>query len=189
MLFYLFSAEELRHILERLGYSLPPQIIPRTVEYYLARTSHGSTLSRLAHAWVLARTDRKASWSLFTRALDADLADTQGGTTREGVHIGAMAGTADMVLRCYCGIETRHDLLRLHPVLPAELREAEFTISYRGQPVIVNVTHARVRLDLPPSTADPIRVSVEGIERVLDAGGCWEVPLTSSTGTVAISAR
>ena len=69
------------------------------------------------------------------------------------------------------------------------MREAEFTISYRGQPVIVNVTHARVRLDLPPSTADPIRVSVEGIERVLDAGGCWEVPLTSSTGTVAISAR
>lgn len=186
MLFYLFSAEELRHILERLGYSLPPQIIPRTVEYYLARTSHGSTLSRLAHAWVLARTDRKASWSLFTRALDADLADTQGGTTREGVHIGAMAGTADMVLRCYCGIETRHDLLRLHPVLPAELQEAEFTVSYRGQPLTVTVTHTQIRLDSHPSTADPIRVSVEGIEGVLEAGRSWVVPLADTAGPVRI---
>lgn len=183
MLFYLFSAEELRHVLERLDYRLPPESIPRTVEYYLARTSHGSTLSRLAHAWVLARTDRKASWSLFTRALDADLADTQGGTTREGVHIGAMAGTADMVLRCYCGIETRQDMLRLHPVLPAELPAAEFTISYRGQPLTVSVTHTGVRLRLHPSTAGPIRVDIEGNERVLEAGQTWEVPLGAAPHT------
>ncbi|MBF6209714.1 beta-phosphoglucomutase family hydrolase [Nocardia puris] len=177
MLFYLFSAEELRHVFERLGYALPPELIPRTVRYYLARTSHGSTLSRLAHAWVLARTDRAASWTLFTRALDADLADTQGGTTREGVHIGAMAGTADMVLRCYGGIETRHDMLRLHPVLPVELREAEFTIAYRGQLLGVRVTHTEVRLDLHPSSAEPIRVCVEDEERVLGAGQSWTVPL------------
>ncbi|WP_084759807.1 beta-phosphoglucomutase family hydrolase [Nocardia mangyaensis] len=183
MLFYLFSAEELRHVLERLGYSLPPDIVPRTVEYYLARTSHGSTLSRLAHAWVLARTDRAASWSLFARALEADLSDTQRGTTREGVHLGAMAGTADMVLRCYCGIETWHDVLRLHPVLPAELPEVEFTISYRGQPVTVSVTHTRVRLRLHPSAADPIRVDVEGIERVLEPGQTWEVPLAAGAAS------
>ena len=100
MLFYLFSAEELRTVFERLGYTLPPELIPRTVQYYLARTSHGSTLSRLTHGWVLARTDRPRSWSLFEQALEADLADTQGGTTHEGVHLGAMAGTADMVIRC-----------------------------------------------------------------------------------------
>src|SRR5690606_26256205 len=135
MLFYLFSAEELREMFEHLGYALPPDLIPRTVNYYISRTSHGSTLSRLAHAWVLARTDRAMSWWLFPQALEADLADTQRGTTREGVHIGAMAGTADMILRCYSGIETRHDMLRLHPVLPTELTEAEFTVSYRGQPI------------------------------------------------------
>ncbi|TDP31495.1 glycosyl hydrolase family 65 protein [Nocardia ignorata] len=44
-----------------------------------------------------------------------------------------MAGTADMGLRCYSGIETRNDTLRLHPVLPAELGSGELTISYRGQ--------------------------------------------------------
>lgn len=177
MLFYLFSAEELREMFEHLGYALPPDLIPRTVDYYINRTSHGSTLSRLAHAWVLARTDRAKSWSMFTQALEADLADTQRGTTREGVHIGAMAGTADMILRCYGGIETRHDMLRLHPVLPTELTEAEFTVSYRGQPITVTVTHTHVTLRLHPSAAAPIRAHVEDTERDLGPGQIWEVAL------------
>lgn len=180
MLFYLFSAEELRDLFARLGYALPPELIPRTVAYYLARTSHGSTLSRLTHAWVLGRTDRARSWSLFTQALDADLADTQGGTTREGVHLGAMAGTADMVIRCYAGVETRHDILRLHPVLPAELPETEFTLSYRGQPLTVTLTHTRATLRLHPSAVAPIHVCVEDIEQTLTPGQTWEVPLASA---------
>ncbi|MET7772765.1 beta-phosphoglucomutase family hydrolase [Nocardia sp. NPDC005366] len=177
MLFYLFSAEELRHILDRLGYSLPPEVIPRTVGYYLARTSHGSTLSRLAHSWVLARTDRAMSWGLFSQALEADLDDTQEGTTREGVHIGAMAGTADMVLRCYGGVETRRDTLWLHPVLPDDLPEVEFTLSYRDQPLTVQVSHSRVVVRLHPSTAAPIRVHIEDVEKTLTSGQLWEVPL------------
>ncbi|MGN2637986.1 glycoside hydrolase family 65 protein [Nocardia takedensis] len=177
MLFYLFSAEELRQILERLGYSLPPESIPRTVDYYLARTSHGSTLSRLAHAWVSARTDRAVSWDLFAQALEADLSDTQGGTTREGVHLGAMAGTADMVLRCYGGVETRHDTLRLHPVLPADLPAVEFTLGYRGQPLTVEIDHTRVLIRLHPSAAAPIRVHIEEAEKTLASGQSWEVPL------------
>ena len=58
MLFYLLSAEELTGLLGRLGYAFDPATIPATVDHYLARTSHGSTLSRVVHAWVLARTDR-----------------------------------------------------------------------------------------------------------------------------------
>ncbi|MFC9964544.1 hypothetical protein ACFVH4_09905 [Nocardia ignorata] len=46
-------------------FALSPELIPRTVDYYIARTSHGSTLSRLAHTWVLVRTDRARSWGLF----------------------------------------------------------------------------------------------------------------------------
>lgn len=42
MLFYLLSAEELRELLDPMGYSLPPEAIRRTVEFYLARTSQGA---------------------------------------------------------------------------------------------------------------------------------------------------
>ena len=185
MLFYLFSAEELRALFERLGYQLPPEMILRTIGYYLARTSHGSTLSRLAHGWVLARTDRRASWSLFTEALQADLVDTQGGTTREGVHIGAMAGTADMLIRCYGGVETRDDTLRMHPVLPAELAQAAFVLRYRGQPISVELTQQRARLQLHPCSAASVRVCVEGIEKTLAAGDVFDVELASAASAPA----
>ena len=52
MLFYLLSADEVQAIFERLGYAFEPDSIPRTIDYYLQRTSHGSTLSRVVHSWV-----------------------------------------------------------------------------------------------------------------------------------------
>lgn len=181
MLFYLFSAEELRELLDRMGYSLPPATIPRTVEFYLARTSHGSTLSRLVHSWVLARSDRNRSWSLFTQTLDSDLADIQGGTTREGIHLGAMAGTVDLILRCYAGLEIRGDVLWLHPVLPPELPRAAFDLLYRGQPVGVEITPRRLRLRLRRCAAAPIQVGINGNVITLSAGQVHDVPLPSTT--------
>lgn len=185
MLFYLFSAEELRALLDRMGYSLPPADIPRTVEFYLARTSHGSTLSRLVHSWVLARSDRHRSWSLFTQALDSDLADIQGGTTREGVHLGAMAGTVDLMMRCYGGLEIRDDVLWLHPQLPAELPRVAFDLLYRGQPVAVEITPERLRLRLHRCAAAPIRVGINGDVTTLSAGQVHDVPLTAPPPTLA----
>jgi trehalose/maltose hydrolase-like predicted phosphorylase len=177
MLLYLLSAEELRAVLDRLGYPLPPEAVPRTVEFYLARTTHGSTLSRLVSGWVLARADRPRSWSLFTRALDSDLADIQGGTTREGVHIGAMAGTVDMVLRCFSGLEIRNNVLWLHPALPVELPRAAFEIVYRGQPISVELTHAQLTLRLHPGGGAPITVCVEDRVSTLSPGEVHVVAL------------
>src|SRR5699024_7485617 len=122
-------------ILNRMGYHFTSEDFTATVDYYLARTSHGSTLSRLVHGWVAARTDRSSSWELFEEALEADLSDTQGGTTREGIHLGAMAGTVDMIIRCYAGVETRSDTLWLHPLLPLEVPGVQFTIRFRRQPL------------------------------------------------------
>ncbi|RAN76781.1 family 65 glycosyl hydrolase [Bacillus sp. SRB_336] len=177
MLFYLFSAEELRSLFAHLGYRLPPELVRRTVSYFLARTSHGSTLSRLAHSWVLARSDRAQSWSLFNEALQCDLGDAHDGTTREGVHLGAMAGTVDMAIRCYGGVETRQGELVIHPRLPEELPRIGFQLLYRGQPIDVELTHHRAVLRLQPGSMRPIRVHVEGIRRTLGPGSVFEVSL------------
>jgi alpha,alpha-trehalase len=69
MLFFLLSAEELHELFERLGYELSRDAILRNVHFYLARTSHGSTLSNIVHSWVLARADRERSWELLSHAL------------------------------------------------------------------------------------------------------------------------
>jgi trehalose/maltose hydrolase-like predicted phosphorylase len=177
MLFYLFTADELGEVLAQLGYRFDPATIPATVDHYLARTSHGSTLSRIAHAWVLARTDRARSWQIFRDALRADLADTQVGTTREGVHLGAMAGTADILERCYTGIETRGNILRFDPQLPSELRALDLDVLYRDQRLTVHLDHSTLTLHALPGTAPPVRVGYAGDVHDLAAGHTLQLSL------------
>ena len=179
MLLYLFSAEELRDLLNDMGYSLPPAAIVRTVDFYGSRSTHGSTLSNVVHSWVEARRDRERSWDFLTTALESDLTDIQGGTTHEGIHLGAMAGSVDMVVRCYTGLEIRDDMLWLHPVLPAELAEVAFTINYREQPVQLILTATSLRLQLQAGDATPIRVKVEGHEVTLSPGQTRDFVLTA----------
>ncbi len=160
MAFYLFSAEELAELFGRLGYTFDPGTIPRTIDYYLRRSSHGSTLSAIVHAWVLARSCRQRSWSLFTEALQSDISDVQGGTTREGIHLGAMAGTIDLLQRCFTGLELRGKELRFHPALPDELRRLAFRLRYRQHSLSVDITQDALTLSSDPSGAEPISIAV-----------------------------
>jgi HAD superfamily hydrolase (TIGR01509 family) len=165
MLFYLFSADELAEIFERLGYVFDPESIPGTIDYYLRRTSHGSTLSGIIHAWVLARSVRRRSWGLFTEALESDIRDIQGGTTREGIHLGAMAGTLDILQRCFTGLELRGSELRFNPVLPDELERLSFRFRYRGHSLRVDLTPSGLTVTSDPSDAEAISI-VEHHQRV-----------------------
>jgi alpha,alpha-trehalase len=170
MLFYLFSAEELAQIFSRLGYRFDNTLIPQTIEYYLRRTSHGSTLSGIVHAWVLGRCCRRRSWPLFTEALHSDIGDIQGGTTPEGIHLGAMAGTVDLLQRCYTGIELRGNELHFNPVLPEELKRLSFRMRYRGHSLTVDVTSASVAIASDSCDAKAISIVVDGQALILQPG-------------------
>lgn len=146
MLFYLFSAEELEDGFRWMGYDFDPKTIPHNIEYYLKRSSNGSTLSRVVNAWVLARVDRPRSWKVFCRALESDVTDIQGGTTAEGIHLGAMAGTVDIIQRCYTGIELKEGILWLNPLLPEELRKLNMKIRYRGHWLKLQVCSSEARI-------------------------------------------
>jgi alpha,alpha-trehalase len=160
MLFYLFSAEELRALFERLGYPFDGEAIPRTIRYYHARSAHDSSLARVADSWVLARAARPTSWDVFTEALVTDVADIQGGTTPEGIHLGAMAGTVDVLQRCYTGIELRDEVLRIRPRLPAALRRLRLSVRYRGQSLDIELQEDAVRIATQPCCAPSVRVAV-----------------------------
>jgi alpha,alpha-trehalase len=170
MLFYLFSTEELQELFTRLGYPFSGEAIPRNVAYYAARTTHGSTLSRVVDSWVLARSDRAGSWRLFLEALESDVADIQGGTTAEGIHLGAMAGTVDLVQRGYTGIETRGDVLWLNPRLPEELKCLRITVRYRGLALELRVTREALEVRARTSNAAPIALGVVDAVHTLKAG-------------------
>ena len=167
MLFYLLSAEELAQLFTLMGYDFHPDLIPRTIAYYLGRTSHGSTLSRVVHSRVLARSDRAASWDFFVEALESDIADIQGGTTSEGIHLGAMSGTIDLVERGWTGLHVRDDVLHLDPLLPRELRCLQLSIRYRHVWGLgIKVTADRLTVTMPQFDGAPIRVGVG--DRVVD---------------------
>ncbi len=177
MLLYLLSVDELQELLGRLGYQLAPDAIPSTIAYYLARTSHGSTLSGVVHALVLARSERERAWEFLLQALESDVSDVQGGTTAEGVHLGAMAGTVDIVQRAFSGMEARGDVLWFNPALPAELTELRFSVHYRGHRVDVTITRERFRVAARPGPGRPIKLGVDDKMIDLEPGGTVELEL------------
>ena len=178
MLFYVFSAEELTEVLERLGYPLDPQAIPRNVAYYDARSSHGSTLSRVVHAWVMARSDRQRSLQYYAEALQSDVSDIQQGTTAEGIHLGAMAGTVDLILRVSTGIEATGDVLRLNPQLPAEIQRLDMRIRYRGHSLDLQITRDRLTIQGRERGIASIKLGIRGEIHEFACGSTREFSLT-----------
>lgn len=159
MLGYLFAPAELQDLFARLGHRLDEDTWRRTVDYYLSRTSHGSTLSGLVHGWVLARARRAEAWTFCQEALRGDIADLQGGTTGEGIHLGAMAGTLDLVQRGLTGLETRDGALWLDPVPLPELSKYGFALRYRGHwGVRLRLSHGRLEIAVPSSDRSTIDV-------------------------------
>jgi alpha,alpha-trehalase len=177
MLFYLFSAEELQELLEHMGYEYDHELIPRNIKYYEARTAHGSTLSRVVHAWVHARADRERSWELFCEALHSDVDDVQGGTTAEGIHLGAMAGSIDLIQRCYTGLHLSPDRMYLDPAIPTELGSLSFSVHYRGRRVSLDVTPTTVRVGVDPIGEHPVSVECRGRLVAIPPGGLAEFQL------------
>jgi alpha,alpha-trehalase len=161
MLFFLFSAEELQELFERLGYNFPEAAIPQNIDYYLQRTSHGSTLCRVAHAWVLSRSNRAHSWQLFRESLLSDVADIQGGTTSEGIHMAAMAGTVDIIQRCYTGMVARNDVLWFNPCLPEALQRMCLNLDYRQQLLQVELTHQYLSIISCVKTKTPVQIGFQ----------------------------
>jgi trehalose/maltose hydrolase-like predicted phosphorylase len=194
MLFYIFSAAELQELFHRLGYKFEPSDIVKSIAYYLPKTANDSTLSRIAHAWVLSRLNREYSWKLLTgdegriklvpeavkqqlrswsvlvEALNSDYLADHHANAREGIHLGAMAGTLDIVQRCYTGIVARRDVLWLNPRLPSALASLSLNLQYRGQLLHLQITQDQMKISARHSIAQTVRIGFQDVVYELNAG-------------------
>lgn len=184
MLFYLFSPHAIAKIFHRLGYEFDPASIAKNVDYYMKRTSHGSTLSRIVHSWVLARSDRARSWKFFTEALESDISDSQGGTTKEGIHLGAMAGSVDLVQQGYTGIEMQDDMLCFDPCLPDEITQLWMRIRYRDHLLMLVINHEKLKITSTKPRPIPIKIGLRDSIYELAGGETKEFDLVAPTATV-----
>jgi len=145
MTFYVLDKPEVDRIISHMGYTLPEDYLQRNLEYYLQRTSHGSTLSRVVHARLaLLAGKEELSRELFFEALASDFNDIQGGTTGEGIHAGVMAGTLMIALTAYAGVNFNGDMLRVNPNLPEKWPSLEFGLHFRGVRYSFLVTNTKV---------------------------------------------
>ena len=133
MTFYNLNKEEVDGLLADMDYHLPENYLQKNLDYYLKRTSHGSTLSRVVHAQLAQMIgDKELSWELFSDALSSDYNDIQGGTTGEGIHAGVMAGTILITLSTYAGIQLRKEYLEIDPKLPDTWEKLHFQLEFKN---------------------------------------------------------
>ena len=185
MLFFLFAPDELRSLFERLGYGYGDDTVRKNVAYYDQRTSHGSTLSFVTYAGALAALDPAASWQRFLVALESDVGDIQGGTTREGIHMGVMSGTLDLLQRAYAGVHVRDGVLRFDPRIPDQLDGISFGIQFRRTAMRVTVASGTLTITLSPEGASrPIAIGFADEIREACPGErhTFELPQTGGAG-------
>ncbi|TCC30727.1 glycoside hydrolase family 65 protein [Kribbella speibonae] len=179
MLLYLLPLQDLHALMARLGYPLSAETVRRTVEYYLARTCHGSSLSAIVHAWGLATLDPDQALAFLEQALHSDAGDAlRTGTTAEGIHLGAMAGSADLIQRCFTGLTTTNDVLRFGPHWPARLGRLQMVLRYRGHRMTAEISSTTVTVTVDPEPGSAVAVRCYGHTRQLEPGdsNTWTAP-------------
>lgn len=162
---YNLGSEEVQRIMHELGYDVPEDFAKRNFDYYIARTAHGSTLSRLVHArlaWELGMTD--TGWELYMDALRSDLLDIQGGTTGEGIHCGVMAGTVFNVMASYAGLDLRGDIPSIDPKLPEHWKGLDFSFTFKGKTFLVSISGQQVKISCKNRGTDQIKFHLCGEE-------------------------
>ncbi|MEW6718455.1 MAG: beta-phosphoglucomutase family hydrolase [Chloroflexota bacterium] len=161
MAFYNLGVGGVKKVLSEAGYSPPADLLERNFRYYYPRTSHGSTLSKLVHSYLANRVgDERLSMQLYGEALKSDYADVQVGTTREGIHVGVMAGSAVLALRSYAGLDLSGEQVRIDPRLPGTWRKAGFNVDFRGARYFFEVTSKQVKIRVESKTQDEVGLLV-----------------------------
>jgi len=145
MLFFLLTTKEIEELFTGLGYPFHDSMVRKNIDYYLQRTTHGSTLSKMIFSYVLQPYDRKSAWDMFVDSARADIDDVQQGTTGEGVHLALMAGSLYTCIRMYAGVDISQSILEISPDLPETIKKIRFSLQFRGVMVIFSVSHQRVK--------------------------------------------
>ncbi|MEX2511932.1 MAG: glycosyl hydrolase family 65 protein [Cyclobacteriaceae bacterium] len=160
MLFYLFSRKQIFTVFKNLGYNFSEEKILKNIEYYSNRTSHGSTLSRVVFSWILIKYDHQKSWRNFETVLKSDFEDIQGGTTPEGIHLGAMAGSLDLVQRGFLGLEVGEKALWINPPVLEPLKKISIRVQYRRHWISISLDDKKLIISFEEGWRNKVKIGV-----------------------------
>ncbi|WP_334744654.1 hypothetical protein [Nostoc sp.] len=166
MLFFLLSETELTTLLERNGYSFNQTQMHKTITHYLQHTVHESSLSRLVYAGAFARCDRlrrgaahrEKSWQLFMETLFADLSGASSQETKNGIHLGAMAGTLHLLGHHYLGLHAYGSNICLDPYLPTSLNRFRVSLQHQGNDLEIEVIDSHLNVIASPINSSSVQI-------------------------------
>ncbi|MBN3039807.1 MAG: glycoside hydrolase family 65 protein [Candidatus Omnitrophica bacterium] len=176
MIFYLLSFPEIEDIFLRLGCRFDKDILRKNYDFYVKRTSHGSTLSKVTHCYfALLLSKPKEGWKRFIDVLESDIYDVQGGTTPEGIHIGVMGGSVDIVMRGFAGLRLHPDKISIEPKLPQKWRSLKFKFLYKSIWISMTISRSQAQILLQGPVTIPVEVN--GKLHYPPLGKTFKVPL------------
>ncbi|HUY86782.1 MAG TPA: glycosyl hydrolase family 65 protein, partial [Acidimicrobiales bacterium] len=131
-------------------------LLSTNLDFYLPRTSHGSSLSLPIHASLLARAGRSDDALRFlVQASRIDL-DDMTGSTAGGLHLATLGGIWQAIVFGFAGIRpgaffdgTRlvsDPVLTLDPHLPSTWRTLSLRLRWRGHPISFKIGHREVQI-------------------------------------------
>lgn len=159
MTFYNLDEEDVSGILKNSGHKIPPDYLKKNYNYYLNRTSHGSTLSRVVHSFLANLFGNKEEGNkLYFEALESDFTDIQGGTTAEGIHAGVMGGTVLMVITSFAGLNLKKKNLAINPSLPKNWDSIKFNLKFKNNQYFIEVTHNQLKIEINSESFDKVEI-------------------------------
>ncbi len=176
MSFYNLDPDVIHGLLKNMSYPADPDLLSKNYQYYIQRTSHGSTLSRVVHAYLAnLMNEPQLAWTLYKEALESDYNDIQGGTTAEGIHAGVMGGTALMVITSFAGINLMNENLHINPVLPADWDEISFSFTFKQVNYQFHISKTQIEIELQTVKEQDVFVMVRDKKIVLQGNGKYQI--------------
>ena len=176
MAWYNLGSAAVSSLLAAMGYAQEKATLESNYDYYIHRTSHGSTLSRIVHAYLANELGMKTqAWALYMEALSSDYVDIQGGTTAEGIHAGVMGATLLFVIQSIAGIDIRNEILAVTPALPTGWKKVSFNFAFRKKYYTFEIFLDRMVIMVNTTDDQPVEIEIAGKIQRLVPGQVFEV--------------
>ncbi len=168
MTFYNIDEEDVTGILNNTDKNIPEDYLKKNYEYYLNRTSHGSTLSRVVHAYLANLFGNKEEGNkLYFEALQSDYTDIQGGTTAEGIHAGVMGGTVLMAITTFAGVNLKTKYLKINPSLPKTWNSLKFNFWYKKNHYAIDLSHNQLIIKINSKITKEVEIEFSNKKIIL----------------------
>lgn len=132
--------------------------IKNSYDYYEEITTHDSSLSHCVFSIMASKVgyhDKAYQYFIETARLDLD---NTHGNTKDGLHMANMGGTWLAIVYGFAGLRAKETGLELHPSLPKQWTDYQFSITYRNRQISVAVNKSHVTLQLLEGEALQLKV-------------------------------